>query len=244
MSPLHASRPPTLATPHPQTASPTREASLRSLRRALRQCRRGLSPRQQRAHARALARLLGKDPACLKARRLTAYWPADGELDPRPLLALASRRGRSTFLPVLRRVSRGRLWFVPYRPGEPLDTTRFGFRIPEPRRRGPIGPPWHLDLILMPLVGFDLDCNRLGMGGGFYDRTLAYLRQRSRWRRPRLLGLAHACQRLERIEARPWDIPLDGVATETGICWRRGPRSQGPGPRDQGCWTEPPSEGR
>ena len=203
---------------------------LPSIRRALRQARSSLSARDQRLHARALTRLLGKDPAFLKARRLAAYWPADGELDPRPLLALASRRGRSTFLPVLRRASRGRLRFVRYRPGEPLDAKRFGFRIPEPRRRGHIGPPWHLDLILMPLVGFDLDCNRLGMGGGFYDRTLAYLRHRSYWRRPRLVGIAHECQRLERIEPRPWDIPLDAVATERRVYWKRAPRAEARGP--------------
>jgi 5-formyltetrahydrofolate cyclo-ligase len=73
-------------------------------------------------------------------------------------------------------------------------------------------------------VGFDGECNRLGMGGGFYDRTLAYLRQRTHWRRPRLIGIAHACQRLDRIDPRPWDIPLDGVATEERIYWRRGRR--------------------
>jgi 5-formyltetrahydrofolate cyclo-ligase len=73
-------------------------------------------------------------------------------------------------------------------------------------------------------VGFDVECNRLGMGGGFYDRTLSYLRQRTHWRRPRLIGIAHACQRLDRIDPRPWDIPLDGVATEERIYWRRGRR--------------------
>lgn len=210
--------------------SPLPEATdLPSTRRALRQARRGLSEREQRLHARALTRLLARAPAFVKARRLAAYWPADGEIDPRPLLALASHRGRSTFLPVLRRASRGRLWFVPYRPGEPLDARRFGFRIPEPRHRGHIGPPWNLDLILVPLVGFDGDANRLGMGGGFYDRTLAHLRQRPCWRRPRLIGMAHECQRLARIEPQPWDIPLDGVATERRIYWRRlGPRTKGP----------------
>ena len=63
------------------------------------------------------------------------------------------------------------------------------------------------------------------MGGGFYDRTLAYLRQRTHWLRPRLIGLAHECQRVERIAPQPWDIPLDGVATELGVYWR-GPRAE------------------
>lgn len=204
------------------------EASrLTPARRALRQKRRALSQRDQRIHAQSLVRHLGKEPVFLGASRLAAYWPADGELDPRPLLALARRRGRRTFLPVLRRPTEDRLWFLPYEPGEPLIANRYG--IPEPRRRREhIRLAWQLDLLLVPLVGFDDDCNRIGMGGGFYDRTLAYLRHRAHWRRPRLIGIAHACQRLERIDPRPWDIPLDGVATEDGILWRRRPRASHP----------------
>jgi 5-formyltetrahydrofolate cyclo-ligase len=69
----------------------------------------------------------------------------------------------------------------------------------------------------MPLVGFDANCNRLGMGGGFYDRTLAYLRLRRCWRRPLLIGIAHECQRVERLETNTWDVPLDLVVTEERI---------------------------
>lgn len=196
---------------------------LPSLRRALRQARRALSPREQRRHAAGLTRHLGRELAFLGACRLAAYWPADGELDPRPLLESARRRGRRIFLPVLRPGAAARLWFVRHQPGEPLRPNRYG--IPEPlRRREHIQLARDLDLLLVPLVGFDPDCNRLGMGGGFYDRTLAYLRHRPHWRRPRLIGIAHECQRLERLDPRPWDIPLDAVATERRIYWRRGKR--------------------
>jgi len=213
-----------------ESSTAVAEASrLISTRRALRQARRALSPRDQRLHTQALTRRLGKEPVFLAARRLGAYWPEDGELDPLPLLTLARLRGRRTYLPVLRGPARGRLWFLPYKPGEPMRANRYG--IPEPRRRREhIRLAWHLDLLLVPLVGFDTECNRLGMGGGFYDRTLTYLRQRTHWRRPRLIGIAHACQRLERIDPRPWDIPLDGVATEERIYWRLGTRSRGRGP--------------
>lgn len=137
-------------------------------------------------------------------------------MDPGPLLALAGRPERRVFLPVLRPDPQPRLWFLPYAPGDPLRANRLG--IPEPRggRRGAV-PPWALDLILVPLVGFDADCNRLGMGGGFYDRTLAFLHRRRHWHRPRLIGLAHECQRVNRLEPRPWDVPLDAVATERRI---------------------------
>ncbi len=93
---------------------------------------------------------------------------------------------------------------------------RFG--IPEPLTHKRVHvPPWGLDLICMPLVAFDRQGNRLGMGGGFYDRSLAYRRGRQSWHKPRLLGIAHALQEVAELEPRPWDIPLSGVATEAEI---------------------------
>jgi 5-formyltetrahydrofolate cyclo-ligase len=57
----------------------------------------------------------------------------------------------------------------------------------------------------------------MGMGGGFYDRTLAYLRDRRHWRRPLLVGVAHECKRVEHLEPAPWDVPLDLVVTEARV---------------------------
>jgi 5-formyltetrahydrofolate cyclo-ligase len=193
------------------------------LRQALRASRRALSRRSQREHARLVARLLRREKRYRLARRIAAYWPSDGELDPRPLLKDALEDGKAVYLPVLsRRIggrSRIKLRFVRWIAGETMRPNRFG--IPEPTRSGRhIRPARHLDLILVPLVGFDGACNRIGMGGGFYDRTLAYLKTRRYWRRPRLIGIAHECQRLERIEPRPWDIPLDAVVTERRVYFK------------------------
>ncbi len=71
-----------------------------------------------------------------------------------------------------------------------------------------------LDLILLPLVGFDTHCHRLGMGKGFYDRSLEFLNHRQHWRKPHILGLAHDFQRVESLPADPWDVPLQGVVTD------------------------------
>lgn len=96
------------------------------------------------------------------------------------------------------------------------------YGIPEPAlRNNRLRPPWALDLLLVPLVGFDPECNRLGMGGGFYDRSLAYLARRLHWRRPTLIGIAHEIQKVDRLDTQPWDIPLDMVATEARV-YRRG----------------------
>jgi 5-formyltetrahydrofolate cyclo-ligase len=187
-----------------------------ALRSRLRTARRSLSAHEQRRHGAQIAAILGKYPPFLRARRIGAYWATDGELDPGPLLRLAQARHKQCHLPVLRPHPRRKLWFVKHGPGDPWEANRFG--IPEPRRRnGQMRPPWALDLLLLPLVGFDADGNRLGMGGGYYDQTLAYLNNRVHWRRPFLVGLAHECQRVERLEARPWDIRLDIVVTEKRI---------------------------
>jgi len=192
------------------------DPSLPSLRRTLRQRRRTLGARTQRLHARALARRLGRELALLRARRIALYWPSDGEPDLRALIETLRGRGHDFYLPVLRRPAPARgstLWFVRYQPGRRMCPNRY--RIPEPCARGrAIRPVRQLDLVLVPLVGFDADCHRIGMGGGFYDRALAHLRRHRRWRRPRLFGIAHECQRLERIAPRPWDVALDAVFTE------------------------------
>ena len=153
------------------------------------------------------------------ARRVALYWAADGELDPQPLMQRMPGRRRRWYLPVLRRHALGRLWFVRYTNNDRLRANRLG--IPEPiRRKRRITAAQALDLILLPLVGFDTDCNRIGMGAGYYDRSLGFLRYRSHWRRPLLIGLAHECQRLDRIEPHPWDVPLDAVVTEARIYMR------------------------
>lgn len=197
----------------------TMNESLPSLRRRLRAARRALSPAEQRAHARAVAARIACDARLRRAGRIALYLPADGEVDPVPLQALLTGQARRWYLPVLRGHAAGRLWFVRWRPQDRLSCNRFG--IPEPVRTRYIQPAHGLDLVLAPLVGFDADCHRIGMGGGFYDRSLAFLLQRRYWRRPLLVGLAHECQRVERIEPSDWDVPLDAVVTEAGV-YRRG----------------------
>jgi 5-formyltetrahydrofolate cyclo-ligase len=71
--------------------------------------------------------------------------------------------------------------------------------------------------VLAPLVAFDRSGNRLGMGGGYYDRSFAYLRHRVHWRRPRLIGYAYGFQEVQALERAHWDVPLSGVVTELGL---------------------------
>lgn len=159
--------------------------------------------------------------------RIGLYLPNDGEMDPLPLLRRAWSRRKRCYLPVLDRLGSNRLWFVPYRPGDPLRANRFG--IPEPVHAARVRVRAHaLDLILAPLVAFDRRGNRLGMGGGYYDRSLEFLRRRRYWRRPRLYGLAYEFQRVARLQAAAWDIGLDGCfSDERRHTFHRSPPASG-----------------
>lgn len=183
------------------------------LRRMLRKARRALTANQQRQAARGLYKQLAQQPLFRRAKHIALYLPTDGEIDPRLLLRAAQRRGKATYLPVLSAWPRTKMVFQRIRPGEKLQLNRF--RILEPRHNlARQRKVWALDLVLLPLVGFDDVGGRLGMGGGFYDRSLAYLARRKNWRKPTLLGLAHECQKVERLAQASWDVPLQGTVTD------------------------------
>lgn len=182
------------------------------LRRDLRAARRNLSVFQQKAAARRLVQRLAQLPALKRAKHVALYWPMDGEIDPRQLARASSLMTRRFYLPVLRPFPAFTLRFVQWQPGMPLHRNRFG--IPEPAGRRMVSAT-HLDAILLPLTGFDDRGHRLGMGGGFYDRTLAFRRKGGR--KPLLIGVAHACQQVPRLPVAEWDVPLATVVTDRRI---------------------------
>ena len=186
------------------------------LRRELRARRRSISPRDQRKHSLSISRLIARLSTFQNSRRVAFYLSADGEIDLSSLIRHAGSCGKRCFLPVLRRHPAGFLWFAQYDANSKLITNRFGICEPLLQQRT-VTLPWGLDLILLPLVGFDLRGNRLGMGGGYYDRTLSYLRHRRHWITPSLIGVAHECQRVNALTAKPWDIRLDAVVTENAF---------------------------
>jgi 5-formyltetrahydrofolate cyclo-ligase len=189
---------------------PTRR---KALRKELRSARRALTPAQQKQASRRLYRQLAQHPMFVRSRHIALYLANDGEIDPVLLLRHALRLGKTCYLPVLKRWPRGSMGFQRIHKHQQWTRNRFG--IAEPRASiSSQTQPWRLDMVLMPLVGFDVHGNRLGMGGGFYDRTFAYLRRRQTWLAPSLIGLAHDCQKLDRLPVESWDIPLDGIVSD------------------------------
>ena len=199
---------------------PSNRAMLRkTLRAQLREVRRSLPAAQRIAAADALAQRLLALPMLAQTDPSTAgyaagYWAMDGEIG---LHAFQLRlpKGWIYCLPILH--PDDTLRFAPWRPGDPLVTNRYG--IPEPD----ISPDaaLHADamtLVLLPLVGFDAHCHRLGMGGGWYDRSFAF--RNSQPAPPWLVGVGFAAQQTDAITHEQWDIRMDAICCENATYFR------------------------
>ena len=180
-----------------------------SIRNQIRQARRALSPRQQADASNAVTERLLAHPRIAAAKTLALFLSFDGELDTRPIIDALRRRGQQIYLPVLHPFSPGHLLFLRYDADTPLTVNRL--RISEPKLDiTRLLPPARLDVLFTPLVAFDAQGQRLGMGGGFYDRTLLYWRRESGFYP---IGLAHDCQQVEQVPVESWDIPLPEIIT-------------------------------
>ena len=182
------------------------------LRRHMRGLRAALSPALRRAAAEAAAEVAAATAQFRAARRVAVYAAIEGELDPEPLVTMARAAGKEIYLPVLPPSNNAPLTFLPYTAGLPLRPNRY--RIPEPPpSAGAALAPVELDLVFAPLVAFDARGQRLGMGGGFYDRSFAFLKD-ARRPHPALIGYAYESQKVAELPAESWDVPLAGVVTE------------------------------
>lgn len=177
-----------------------------ALRAQLRQRRRQLPAAARIAAAEGLARQLLALPFAPTEGHVAGYWAMDGEI---ALHAwqLALPPQLHYCLPVL---AGDYLMFAPWRPGQPLVENRYG--IPEPDVDGDaLLPGEAMQLVVMPLVGFDARGNRLGMGGGWYDRSFGFRQQRAA--PPWLVGVGFDEQRVEHLQTEPWDVPADAICT-------------------------------
>ena len=182
------------------------------LRRQLRQARNAIAGYNRHQQQQRISKALESIPALRQALRIGAYMPFDGEPDLHPYLR---RHQRKIWLPFIRRDLH-----LDFRPSFALSPSKqrpaFAYRnrfgiwesLHQPTRRAA-----HLDAMFIPLVGFDRMGNRLGMGAGFYDRSLAGLRRP----KPMLIGIAFSSQEVNHLPTDPWDIPLDYIVTNREI---------------------------
>ena len=185
-----------------------------NIRREMRNKRRTLGVNDQLEAASQFAYYFCRSDFYRNCRRIAAYLAADGEISIEPVISRAWRDNKQVYLPVLHPFD-NKLQFAIYTPDSILVNNRFFIGEPAIAAAKRV-KAMNMEVVLTPLVAFDRYGNRIGMGGGFYDRSFAFLKRRHYWRRPILLGCAHALQQVERIQAQSWDLPLAAVFTDNG----------------------------
>ncbi|UTP73756.1 5-formyltetrahydrofolate cyclo-ligase [Alteromonas sp. LMIT006] len=190
------------------------------LRQKLRHLRRGFTTAYQTMTAAKLCARLIEHDSIKNSQHIAVYLAFDGEVSLQPFFEWAWQAQKSLYLPILEPDKDGFLLFQLYTPKTKMQANKFAILEPVLDRSRCIDAN-QLDLICTPLVGFDEHCMRFGMGGGFYDRTLADLV--SQPERPEFIGIAHSVQQVPKLPVNPWDIPMDYVITEQKVFVRSTP---------------------
>ncbi|MBB1338320.1 5-formyltetrahydrofolate cyclo-ligase [Pseudoalteromonas sp. SR44-2] len=191
------------------------------IRSEIRNTRKNLSNNQQIIAAQSLKMNFIqhlKSEKTTNSKHIAIYLSNDGELDTSLLIKELWNLNHVVYLPIIHPFNGANLLFQRYEKNSPMRANRYG--ILEPKLNcSQICPLPALDYLLMPLVAFDKQGNRLGMGGGFYDRTLARLHEQN-WQKPQLIGLAHECQKVDVLPIESWDVPLKTIITpDKTYCW-------------------------
>ncbi|EWH11506.1 5-formyltetrahydrofolate cyclo-ligase [Catenovulum agarivorans DS-2] len=185
----------------------TNIATLRAeLRKKIRLKRGALTNEQQANAAQLLLKQIINSGVLNGVKQFAAYLANDGEVSPHALIEYAWHNSISTYLPVLHPFAKGHLAFLHYHNNSEMQLNKY--KIAEPKLNcQSICPTSELELVFLPLVAFDKFANRMGMGGGFYDRTFANKRN------IKLVGLAHDCQQVDELPIESWDVPLQAIIT-------------------------------
>ena len=140
------------------------------------------------------------------AQHIALYVSFDGEISTDKLIKILWAQGKQVYLPVLHPFNPNHLLFLRYLPDTPMLKNKFSIWEPKLNVQNVL-PLDELDILFTPLVAFDKQGNRLGMGGGFYDRTLQH------WQKSPFIpeGLAHQCQQVEQLPTEAWDVPLHQI---------------------------------
>lgn len=189
----------------------TSKLQLRKVLRAeLRQKRNALTTEQQQQASEQLRdELLALTK---KGDTIALYFANDGELSPDLAIDTLLKQGRNVVVPVMHSFRKGYLNFQLYTSKTPMHENHFGIREPILSSVDTVALQ-NINYLFMPLVGFDALGNRLGMGGGFYDRTLNKIDDFIT--KPKLIGLAHDCQQVTDLPVESWDVPIDMILTPT-----------------------------
>jgi len=147
-------------------------------------------------------------PLLQEAKAVAGYQAMSGEISLEPVFSFCHEQGIETLLPIMHNQS---LLFAPFSTDTPFSTKKYGIQEPDVPAHALLKPQ-DLDIVLLPLVAFDQQLNRIGMGGGFYDRSFEFRKGNND--APLLIGVAHSFQEVENAHPEEWDVPLDRVITD------------------------------
>lgn len=180
------------------------------IREKMRSARRDLSGEQQRKDAAKLFARLIKHNKVQNARHIGISLASDGEIDTLEFIKWCWANEKQVYLPVVHPFSKGHLLFLEYTADTEMVLNRYGIYEPKLEQLHTCALK-KLDIIFTPLVAFDQQGNRIGMGGGYYDRMLApWFKEKSG---PYPIGLAHDCQQVSKLPVEEWDVPLPEIIT-------------------------------
>ncbi len=181
-----------------------------TLRNEIRQTRQSITNEDQQQFALQLADKLAQHALVTKAKNIAIFLSNDGEIDTTPFINWCWKNNKAVYLPVVHPFTKGHLLFLNYLPQSQMISNQYGIFEPTLNVQDIISPS-KLDIIFTPLVAFDNKGNRLGMGGGYYDRLLAPWFKNKMGATP--IGLAHDCQQVKNIPLEAWDVPLPEIIT-------------------------------
>ncbi len=170
-----------------------------------------MSPDEREQASREICKRIIASREFGAAATVGCFLPMHDEVDTREIIERSWRANKRVFVPVLR--GGAEMLFCAMHRDTELERDSFGIWEPS---RGVLCDPRMIDLVVTPTVAFDENNNRIGMGSAYYDRCFAFLRHRRHWIRPKLIGVAFQCQKVEKITPNPWDIPLYRIVTEDG----------------------------
>ena len=145
---------------------------------------------------------------------ISLYLATDNEISLAPLIPRLREQNHRLCLPILHPTQPKCLWFQPYHPASSMHQNKFNIMEPLPIAKEIIAP-WEIDFVLLPLVAYDHDRYRLGMGGGFYDYTFRFMYKKPQiYPRPRLIGCAYSFQQVSHLPHENHDLRMDSIITD------------------------------
>lgn len=184
-----------------------------TIRKKIQAERQKLDKKNQAGYSSEVCQKIVDNGALNDAQHIAFYLPVRGEADPTYLQALSELSEKQFYLPILSTTNKNHLEFALYNKQTPMKLNRFNIPEPDVNPADLLTDPRKLDAVIMPMVAIDRLGNRIGMGGGFYDRTFAF--RKTEQCKPHLIAFAYDFQLIEAQTPQSWDVPTDSIALQS-----------------------------